>query len=931
MARIPDANDIGRRIPQVAGGVASVDRSSQFRAQDNLGQVIQRVGDAYAQKEDQFNYAEAQSYFLKKKLAITSSFQDDNDYSTFGDRYNDQINKARESSMGMIRNANDRRAFEIESNNDIARGLEQIKGLARRKEVDHGIASLNSTIESNRSAAITAPDEETRMGFLKATQDAIEGAYSRGYIDETQSVAIRQKSAVDYAAASIGAMKPEQRIAALNSRDGIASLLPPDTKKKLQDAAANEVIGNRINDAQIRLMSPGGIGGFKSGPIPEEDLFSAVVGQESGGRQFDNEGKPLTSSAGAIGIAQIMPGTGPEAAKLAGLQWDESRFKNDAGYNQAIGKAYLNQQLKKYSGNPVLALAAYNAGPGKVDQWIKQIGDPRKGEVSDEGFANSIPYGETQNYVASVMSNAAKVNVTKNVIDSPEFGMLDAQQKARAVEQTYNVIDTATSSQRFSIQQRMQDDMARINAGKEVETPVTASEYVAAQQLSSTPAQRAQAYQQFDQYRQVLALQPAYKTIISSPSNVGLDAVNALRPDASDADFEFKQKRYAMAVQKYQQTIAAREKDPGGWMVQNVPSVQQAYQSYQQDPSTGSQLAHQILMEKQRLGIKSKDVLPDSIASGILQQINNNKEQDVNAIQSLGQQFGPYSEQVMQQVQKKAGPVLQVVMATNNPRAANALWQNRDVKTSELKDAVNTASKGASDSADSEWGSQSKDFASTMVGQPGGIAIWNNFNEQGRRLTYLNMQKGMGASDAAAQAYQDILGSQYQTKGTWRIPVTANADIKDVSDGVDAFMDKLKPSDITPLNGDPRLGDDVNRKQSLDRIKDNGEWVTNSDETGLMLTLNGLVVNDAQGNPLTVKFADLAQLGSANRGVLNQLSKDAFKPKIYTPGQAVKESQNRNEETARQLGNFGSADIPSMAEGMRNTNANLYQRSGAGD
>jgi soluble lytic murein transglycosylase-like protein len=931
MAKLPDANDIGRRAPQISGGVASADTGAVARAMQGLGQAVASTAGAIGEKQDRFNYAEAQSDFLKKKLEIMSSFDGDNDYSTFGDRYNEKIKQARQESANLLRNNDDRHLFEIETNNDISRGLDQIRGLARNKEVDHGIATLNSTIESNRNAALNAPDESTRQAFLKATSDAVQGAFDRGYINEQTLVNTRQKAAIDYATSSIGMMKPEQQISALRDSSGMASILPPDTRKKMMDAAAVEVVGNRINDAQMRLMNPGGISGYTVGPIPEEDLFAAVVGQESGGRQFGNDGKPLTSSAGAIGVAQVMPGTAPEAAKLAGMPWDEQRYKNDTSYNHALGKAYLNQQLKKYNGNPVLALAAYNAGPGKVDEWINQIGDPRKGEITNEGFANSIPYGETQNYVASVMSNAAKVNVTKNVIESPEFGMLDAQQKARVVEQTYNVIDTAASAQRFNQQQRMQDDVARIDAGQVVENPVSPLEYMAAMPLNSTPAQRTDAAQKYDQYRQILALQPAYQAIISSPADVGVNTVNALRPQAGDSDFEFKQKRYSMAAQKLQQTLTAREKDPGGWMVQNDPQVQSVYQQYQQDPSQGAQLAHQIEMQKQRLGIKSKDVLPESLADNLLQQINTNQEQDVAAIQGIGQQFGQYAPLVMQQVQKKAGPVLQVVMATSNPRAANALWQNRDVKTSELKDAVNTASSGASDSADSEWASQSKDFAGTMVVQPGGIPIWNNFNDQGRRLTYLNMQKGMSASDAAAQAYQDVLGSQYQTKDTWRLPVASNVDIKDVSDGVSRYMETMKPEDITPLLGDPRLSVETNRKQSLDRIKDNGEWVTNADETGLMLTLNGLVVSDASGNPVQVPFNQLAQLGSTNRSYFNSLSKDASKIRTYVPGQAARESKERNENMAQQLGNLGNQNAPSMAEGMRSTNADLYQRAGSGD
>lgn len=621
MPQLPDANDLGRRGPQISGGVASADMTQVSRAMQGLGNAVANTANAIGEKQDRFNYAEAQSDFLKKKLKIMSAFDNDNDYSTFSERFNQEISKARDESTGLLRNNEDRHAFSLETDNDIARSAETIRNLARSREVDHGIASLNQTIESNRNAALSAPDEETRQALLQATNDAIHGAFDRGYIDERSLVSTRQKAVMDYAQAAIGMMKPEQRIATLQSGSGMAQYLPPDARKKILDASAAEVIGNRISDAQIRLMSPSGITGYAAGPISSDDLFAAAVGQESGGRQFDASGQPLTSSAGAIGIAQVMPGTAPEAAQLAGLPWDEQRYKNDAQYNHALGKAYLNQQLKKYDGNPVLALAAYNAGPGKVDEWIKQIGDPRKSEISNEGFANSIPYGETQNYVANVMSNAAKVSVTKNVVESPEFAMLDPQQKARAVEQTYNVIDTAASNQRFNLQQRIQDDVARVEAGQPVNNPVSASEYLSAQALNSTPAQRAEAAQRFQQYRDVLALQPAYQSIISSPADIGLQTVNALRPSADDSDFEFKQRRYAMAAQKYQQTISARENDPGGWMVQNIPQVKQAFEAYNDNPDLMGDYIRSVVMQKQRLGIKNQAVLPAAQANQLSQSL----------------------------------------------------------------------------------------------------------------------------------------------------------------------------------------------------------------------------------------------------------------------------------------------------------------------
>ena len=144
-----------------------------------------------------------------------------------------------------------------------------------------------------------------------------------------------------------------------------------------------------------------------SGTLPPgsaEGNFGRMIKQESGGQHFRN-GAPITSSAGAIGIAQIMPGTAPYAAKLAGLAWDPVLFsqgqtgdpEKDAkarDYNLALGKAYYEQQLKDF-GDPNLAAAAYNAGPGNVQKALA------KAKETGHHYINFLP-AETQNYVKIV-------------------------------------------------------------------------------------------------------------------------------------------------------------------------------------------------------------------------------------------------------------------------------------------------------------------------------------------------------------------------------------------------------------------------------------------------------------------------------------------------------------------------------------------------
>lgn len=776
------------------------------------------------------------------------------------------------------------------------------------------VQQFDSQVES---IAATLPDEQAKNAFLQqAQQQRIQFAtqanrhevgqvrqYEAGMQEGTLKALSQQAMAPGMFAPSL--YNARDAIIAYGKAHGQSDQEIEGNFTQWREQAANRASEAWYNPMYQQMMGPDGKIEVTNTPH-EAQLFSSIIWQESGGNQFGKDGAPLVSPKGAVGAAQVMEGTGPEAARLAGLPWDRDKWLNDPRYNVQLGKAYFGAQMQKYGNNPVLAVAAYNAGPGAVDDWVNgtnksgsnpskvKLGDPRTGAISNEQFAAAIPFDETRNYVAKVTGSAGGIpgNATiENLINQPFWNAMSPQKKSEMLSKQAGLYDRQAAAGRVSLQTRMQDDMAKLEAGQEV-NPVTEHEWAAVMPLQASPTERMQLQQSFQQYQQAMTLQPVYKTIMQGSAQQGIAAVQAMMPQESDPDFKFKQGLYATAQAKLNATLKARESDPGTWLQTNSPVAKNAFEQYQNNQASGEWLVSRIEAEKDRLGIKSKKVIPDAMVNNLITTIDNNKESSVVAIQQVAQSFGKYSDQVMQQVQKSAYPALQVIMATNNPRAANALWQNRGLKTPDLRGSFE---KTDADSADANWNDRAKDFASTMVVQPGGATVWNNFNEQGKRLTYINMQRGMSASDAAKQAYQDILGDQYQTNGTWRMPNTAGQDIRDVSDGANEYLKNIKPEDIMPLIGDPRLPDSVNREQSISRIRDNAQWVTNSNETGLTLMLNGLLVNGADGNPITVPFSDLAKLGAGNRSTWNSLTKFTQTPVKYTPGQ----SQNYSVESQR--------------------------------
>jgi soluble lytic murein transglycosylase len=135
------------------------------------------------------------------------------------------------------------------------------------------------------------------------------------------------------------------------------------------------------------------------GKNPEPALVLGIIRQESA---FDVD---AVSDAGARGLMQLLPGTAKGVAKQAGIKFAAKRLSTDSSYNIALGRAYLDELLDRFSGSYVLTAAAYNAGPNRVREWISTYGDPRQRSTDVIDWIESIPFDETRNYVMRILEN----------------------------------------------------------------------------------------------------------------------------------------------------------------------------------------------------------------------------------------------------------------------------------------------------------------------------------------------------------------------------------------------------------------------------------------------------------------------------------------------------------------------------------------------
>jgi soluble lytic murein transglycosylase-like protein len=131
---------------------------------------------------------------------------------------------------------------------------------------------------------------------------------------------------------------------------------------------------------------------------PEVALVLGVARQES---TFNTWGR---SHAGAQGLLQLMPRTAHLMARALRVPYNQARLTADPDYNILLGRYYLRRLLDRYDGETVLAMSAYNAGPGRVEEWLELNGDPRRGGQHDlVDWVELIPFDETRNYVQRVL------------------------------------------------------------------------------------------------------------------------------------------------------------------------------------------------------------------------------------------------------------------------------------------------------------------------------------------------------------------------------------------------------------------------------------------------------------------------------------------------------------------------------------------------
>lgn len=295
---------------------------------------------------------------------------------------------------------------------------------ANKEAVKHENVVAESAIEAATQLGAASLDpvlidkslaDVARLSREKAIRDGYGDATTQDLLVKTavgkavQSVANAMELKSPGAAQQFVATK-----AHLMDPDDVSALLDKLAKPAAQEAAGSDISNFLVvlGQASEAPAAPNGVsppsGGGGAGPTPipppaalEAAQFTGPNAQEGAPTHTDSRGRLIESPRGALGITQVMRATGYSPGYGVKPLQNQSREEY-----LRFGRDYMAAMMKEYDNNIVLALTAYNWGPGNVDAHLKKVGDPRKGGISDAAFLASIPGKEAREYAAKVLHKA---------------------------------------------------------------------------------------------------------------------------------------------------------------------------------------------------------------------------------------------------------------------------------------------------------------------------------------------------------------------------------------------------------------------------------------------------------------------------------------------------------------------------------------------
>ena len=244
----------------------------------SLGQQAFQIGQQIQEREDRLAVVKQKSDFTQKMIAFESGLDGDTDYKTYGKRFNDEMEKARQEALGGVKNDFMRKTLDADLGLDISQGLSRMGKRAWQAEKENGLAQMNDILTNNRELALTTKDPNLRESLLNDMKRSIDIAVDNGYIAKDDGGKLHKAVAIDAAEAIVESYDADERKKILEAGEGIVKIIPSDRRKALIEKAEADSIAEMkkkdwfeqqakeklFNSASLSVEQNGSLEGIKT-------------------------------------------------------------------------------------------------------------------------------------------------------------------------------------------------------------------------------------------------------------------------------------------------------------------------------------------------------------------------------------------------------------------------------------------------------------------------------------------------------------------------------------------------------------------------------------------------------------------------------------------------------------------------------------------
>lgn len=441
MPTMPDIPSVGGggATPQAASGVATFEppnwRQVGMAGQEisGAGRDLEQASDTIAATNDQQDQIVAQSAANSLRAqAVSLQYDPTNGFANvkeggtvgqqFIDNYASKFADAQNDIRSNLTTPNQQRMFDQHA--DIA-GQQFKQALlehqARQTDAFNDTTANDTVTLALRSMAQRPADEVNFQTQMLSINSTIDGIGQRKGLPPQAVQALKSQyfdaaygTRIQTIANGIPGVVQADPYQAEKMFDQVQDQLGPSAQVGLSREVQNAIKPVQQRDMALKIVngqlptSPNVLYHVTQGTPP---MATIVERMESGGDTS------AVSPKGAQGAMQVMPDTAANpgfGVRPAQLGADGKPLPGEL---ERVGRDYLGAMTARYD-NPALTLAAYNAGPGQVDKWIQQYGDPRIGQISTADWAAKIPFAETNKYVANGLQQLGDAHAAANAVDT---------------------------------------------------------------------------------------------------------------------------------------------------------------------------------------------------------------------------------------------------------------------------------------------------------------------------------------------------------------------------------------------------------------------------------------------------------------------------------------------------------------------------------